>query len=138
MIAESKYEALRMKDCLTKQIDDCCCEVKMQSAKEACDIQQKIDATTTAQLQLAKDIQTNNYRDKLTASKTENLIFKYSDGAGNYPWGRGYGYDGYDGYGRGRSSNKVYNYIDPRHKSRSRSRSHSGSHSGRSTHSSKH
>jgi hypothetical protein len=140
-LADLKFETLRQKDSLSRQMDECCCELKMLSAKETCDLQQKIDASTSAQIQLQKEIQTDRYREDLSALKTENAIFKYADAEDPY-------YGGYGGYGRwgrrGRLGDKteseavVYNYIDP-YRGRSHRRSHhSGSPDSRDSRSSRH
>jgi hypothetical protein len=63
---------------------------------------------------LQKEIQTDGYRDDINALKTENSIFKYVDGEDGSRFGRrGRGY----GYGE-KTEAIVYNYNDPRGRSR--------------------
>jgi len=81
-LQEAKYEALKNKQDLSKEIGDCCCEVK-----------QKIDQRTQDVINTVDTLDRNRLRDDLTVSNNENNLLKILD------W---YDDRGYGGYGRDR------------------------------------
>jgi len=83
-LQEAKYEALKNKQDLSKEIGDCCCEVK-----------QKIDQRTQDVINTVDTLDRNRLRDDLTVSNNENNLLKILD------WYDDRGYDR-GGYGRGR------------------------------------
>jgi hypothetical protein len=123
-VADVKFEASKTKDHLSRQMDECCCELKMLSSKEACDIQQKIDAKSSEQKELTRALDENRVRDALRDSTTENAFLKLAAFADD-------GYDGYGYGGRGRrkrgyvNENENHIYVDGHGKGRH------GSHKGR-------
>lgn len=79
-----QIEAFRNKEALSKQIADCCCELKLLATKQHCDIQQKVDARATETQQLVRDSEANRVREALQACNQENLFLKMAQkGHGN-------------------------------------------------------
>jgi len=87
--ASIELEALKNKEALARQLADCCCEIKEQSAKQSCDIKQlvreqscdikvKIDARANETQLLLRNLDTARLRDDLTAANTENVILRTS------------------------------------------------------------
>ena len=94
-LAEAKYEALKNKMELSKEMGECCCEVK-----------QKIDQRTQEVIQVVDTLDRNRLRDEINTTSNENTLLKFAELGG--PFGGGYGY-GYGGYGReGRGSRRHH------------------------------
>jgi hypothetical protein len=85
--ASIKLEALKNKEALARQLAECCCEIKEQSARESCeikeltrqescDIKEKIDFRANETNLLVRELDTSRVRDDLTAANTENLILR--------------------------------------------------------------
>ena len=85
-LADAKYEALKNKMELSKEIGDCCCEVK-----------QKIDQRTQEVIGVVDTLDRNRLRDEVNTTSNENNLLKLAEFA---PFGFG-GYGGYGGYGDG-------------------------------------
>ena len=92
-LAEAKYEALKNKMELSKEMGDCCCEVK-----------QKIDQRAQDVIQVVDTLDRNRLRDEVNTTSNENNLLKFAElGAfgGGFGYGGGYGYGGYGREGRG-------------------------------------
>jgi hypothetical protein len=88
-LADAKYEALKNKMELSKEMGECCCEVK-----------QKIDQRTQEVIQVVDTLDRNRLRDEINTTNNENNLLKFSEfGAfgGGFGYGGGYGRDGRDG-----------------------------------------
>jgi ATP-dependent Lon protease len=83
-LQEAKYEALKNKQDLSKEIGDCCCEVKQKIDQRAQDVINTVDT-----------LDRNRLRDDLTVSNNENNLLKILE------WYDDRGYDGYRVRGRG-------------------------------------
>jgi len=97
-LQDAKYEALKNKQDLSKEMAECCCEVK-----------QKIDQRTQDVINTVDTLDRNRLRDEVNTINNENTFLKFLD------FDRGYD-RGYGGHGRRH-----------RHRHSSRSRSRSGS-----------
>jgi hypothetical protein len=85
-LADAKYEALKNKMELSKEMGDCCCEIKMKVDQRAQDVIATVDT-----------LDRNRLRDEVNTTTNENTFLKFAEfGAG--PWGYG-GYE--DRGGRG-------------------------------------
>ena len=96
-LQDAKYEALKNKQDLSKEMAECCCEIK-----------QKVDQRTQDVINTVDTLDRNRLRDEVNTINNENTFLKFLD------FDRGYG--GYGGHGRRH-----------RHRHSSRSRSRSGS-----------
>jgi hypothetical protein len=86
-LAEAKYEALKNKMELSKEMGDCCCEIK-----------QKVDQRTQEVIGVVDTLDRNRLRDEVNTTTNENNLLKFAElGALGGP----IGYGGYGGYGRG-------------------------------------
>jgi hypothetical protein len=94
-LQDAKYEALKNKQDLSKEMAECCCEIK-----------QKVDQRTQDVINTVDTLDRNRLRDEVNTINNENTFLKFLD------FDRGYG--GYGGHGRRHRH---------RHSSRSRSRS---------------
>lgn len=83
-LAEAKYEALKNKMELSKEMGDCCCEVK-----------EKIDQRAQDVIGVVDTLDRNRLRDEVNTTSNENNLLKFAEFG---PWG---GYGGYGGYDRG-------------------------------------
>jgi hypothetical protein len=79
-LQEAKYEALKNKNELSKEMGDCCCEIKM-----------KVDQRTQDVINTVDTLDRNRLRDDLTVANNENNVLKLLEF-----------YDGDFGRGRGR------------------------------------
>jgi len=87
-LQEAKYEALKNKNELSKELGDCCCEIK-----------QKVDQRTQDVIGVVDTLDRNRLRDEVNTTNNENNLLKFMEFG---PWGYGgYGYGGYGGRGRG-------------------------------------
>jgi hypothetical protein len=87
-LAEAKYEALKHKMELSKEMGDCCCEIK-----------QKVDQRAQDVIGVVDTLDRNRLRDEINTTSNENSLLKFAElGAFGGPGGYG-GYGG--GYGRG-------------------------------------
>jgi hypothetical protein len=81
-LQEAKYEALKNKNELSKEMGDCCCEIKMKVDQRSQDVINTVDT-----------LDRNRLRDDLTVANNENNVLKilefYQDG--DYGYGRGRG-----------------------------------------------
>ena len=81
-LQEAKYEALKNKNELSKEMGDCCCEIKMKVDQRSQDVINTVDT-----------LDRNRLRDELTVANNENNTLKilefYQDG--DYGYGRGRG-----------------------------------------------
>lgn len=88
-LQEAKYEALKNKNELSKEMGDCCCEVK-----------QKIDQRSQDIINTVDTLDRNRLRDEINTTNNEKNLLKFMEFG---PWGGNFG--GYGGYGgRGRHS----------------------------------
>jgi len=113
-VQEVKFDACKNKDALSRELDECCCELKLQACKDTSDVLQKVDLRAMEGFALARQIDTVRVRDQLEEQQTENSIFKYADSL-----------DPYSGYGgrRGRGI-QNYNHNEIYEGKRRKSRSH--------------
>ena len=79
-LQDAKYEALKNKQDLSKELAECCCEIKMKVDQRAQDVIGTVDT-----------LDRNRLRDHLTQTTNENSVLKILE------W-----YDDRGGYGRGR------------------------------------
>ena len=84
-LQEAKYEALKHKNELSKEMGDCCCEIKMKVDQRAQDVIGTVDT-----------LDRNRLRDDLTVANNENNVLKlmeyyFDDHHGGYRGGRGRG-----------------------------------------------
>lgn len=79
-LQEAKYEALKSKNELSKEMAECCCEVK-----------QKIDQRTQDVIGTVDTLDRNRLRDEINTTNNENNLLKFAEFS---PFG-------YGGYGRG-------------------------------------
>jgi hypothetical protein len=90
-LQEAKYEALKHKNDLSKEMGDCCCEIK-----------QKVDQRTQDVINTVDTLDRNRLRDEINTTNNEKNLLKFMEFG---PWGNlggGFGgYGGYGGYGRG-------------------------------------
>lgn len=93
-LQEAKYEALKNKNELSKEMGDCCCEIKM-----------KVDQRTQDVINTVDTLDRNRLRDDLTVANNENNLLRaleyYEDHGNDYGRGRGRGHRGRSG-SRGR------------------------------------
>jgi len=93
-LQEAKYEALKHKNDLSKELGDCCCEIKMKVDQRAQDVIGTVDT-----------LDRNRLRDDLTVANNENNVLKlmeyYFDDRDGYRGGRGRGSRGSRGSRRG-------------------------------------
>ena len=82
-LQDAKYEALKNKQELSKEMAECCCEIK-----------QKVDQRTQDVINTVDTLDRNRLRDEVNTINNENTILRLLDG----DWGRG------RGRGRGRRS----------------------------------
>jgi len=83
-LQEAKYEALKNKQDLSKEMAECCCEIKMKVDQRAQDVIGTVDT-----------LDRNRLRDDLNVANNENNVLKILE------WYDDRGYDR-GGYGRGR------------------------------------
>jgi hypothetical protein len=92
-LQEAKYEALKNKNELSKEMGDCCCEIKMKVDQRSQDVINTVDT-----------LDRNRLRDELNIANNENNTLKilefYQDG--DYGRGRGHHHRGRRGGSRGR------------------------------------
>ncbi len=92
-LQEAKYEALKHKNELSKEMGDCCCEIK-----------QKVDQRTQDVINTVDTLDRNRLRDEINTTNNEKNLLKFMEFG---PWGNfggpygGFGYGGYGGRGRG-------------------------------------
>jgi hypothetical protein len=82
-LADAKYEALKHRTELSKEMSECCCEIK-----------QKIDQRTQDVLGTVESLDRDRLRDSATTTANENSLLKIvelADGFGGYDYGRGRG-----------------------------------------------
>jgi hypothetical protein len=85
-LQEAKYEALKHKNDLSKEMGDCCCEIK-----------QKVDQRTQDVINTVDTLDRNRLRDEINTTNNEKNLLKFMEFG---PWGNfGGGYGGYGGYG---------------------------------------
>lgn len=84
-LADAKYEALKNKMELSKEMGECCCEIK-----------QKVDQRTQDVIGVVDTLDRNRLRDEVNTTTNENSLLKLAEFG---PWGGFPG--GYGGYGRG-------------------------------------
>jgi len=80
-LQEAKYEALKSKNELSKEMAECCCDVK-----------QKIDQRTQDVIGVVDTLDRNRLRDEINTTNNENNLLKFAEFTGL----------GWDDYGRGR------------------------------------
>lgn len=86
-LQEAKYEALKNKMELSKEMGDCCCEIK-----------QKVDQRSQEVIATVDTLDRNRLRDEVNTTSNENNLLKFAEFG---PWGGyGGGYGGYGGEGR--------------------------------------
>ena len=84
---EAKYEALKHKMELSKEMGDCCCEIK-----------QKVDQRSQEVIGVVDTLDRNRLRDEVNTTTNENSLLKFAElGAFGGPGGYG-GYGGYGGH----------------------------------------
>jgi hypothetical protein len=83
-LQEAKYEALKNKQELSKEMAECCCEVKQKIDQRAQDVIGTVDT-----------LDRNRLRDELNVTANENNVLKILE------WYDDRGFDGYRGRGRG-------------------------------------
>jgi hypothetical protein len=83
-LAEAKYEALKNKMELSKEMGDCCCEIK-----------QKVDQRTQEVIGVVDTLDRNRLRDEVNTTSNENNLLKFAE------LGAFGGFGGYGGYGGG-------------------------------------
>lgn len=89
-LQEAKYEALKNKCDLSKEMAECCCEIKM-----------KVDQRTQDVIGTVDTLDRNRLRDEINTTNNEKNLLKFMEFG---PWGGAGGYGGFGGYGgRGRS-----------------------------------
>jgi len=83
-LQEAKYEALKNKNELSKEMGDCCCEIKMKVDQRSQDVINTVDT-----------LDRNRLRDDLTVANNENNLLRaleyYDDHGNDYGRGRGRG-----------------------------------------------
>jgi len=85
---EAKYEALKHKMELSKEMGDCCCEIK-----------EKVDQRSQEVIGVVDTLDRNRLRDEVNTTNNENNLLKFAE-LGSFGGYGGYG--GYEGgYGRG-------------------------------------
>jgi len=85
-LAEAKYEALKNKMELSKEMGECCCEIK-----------EKVDQRTQEVIGVVDTLDRNRLRDEVNTTSNENNLLKFAEFG---PWGGiGGGYGGGYGYG---------------------------------------
>lgn len=89
-LQEAKYEALKSKNELSKEMAECCCDVK-----------QKIDQRTQDVIGVVDTLDRNRLRDEINTTNNENNLLKFAEYAG-LGWGGDYGY-GHGGRGSRRN-----------------------------------
>ena len=81
-LQEAKYEALKSKNELSKEMAECCCDVK-----------QKIDQRTQDVIGVVDTLDRNRLRDEINTTNNENNLLKFAEftglGWGDYDYGRG-------------------------------------------------
>jgi hypothetical protein len=98
-LQEAKYEALKNKCDLSKEMAECCCEIK-----------QKVDQRTADVIGTVDTLDRNRLRDEVNTTNNENNMLKFAEfsqwnnGGFGGPGGYGYGYgrEGRDGRRDGR------------------------------------
>jgi predicted transport protein len=123
-LAESKYEALKNKDDLSRQLAECCCEIKTQQAASTadakyealknqqmlssqlanccCEIKTGIDKSTSDILMQFNVSDSNKLRDSLNTANNEVNLLKIAERTRIDPLLLAYGFGGRDnnhGYG---------------------------------------
>ena len=94
-LQEAKYEALKNKCDLSKEMAECCCEIK-----------QKVDQRTQDVIGTVDTLDRNRLRDEINTTNNEKNLLKFMEFG---PWGGAGGFGGYGGHGgyghggRGRS-----------------------------------
>ena len=78
-LQEAKYEALKNKCDLSKEMAECCCEIKMKVDQRGQDVINTVDT-----------LDRNRLRDEVNTINNENTILKLLD-YGDYGYGRGHG-----------------------------------------------
>jgi hypothetical protein len=81
---EAKYEALKHKMELSKEMGDCCCEIK-----------QKVDQRSQEVIGVVDTLDRNRLRDEVNTTSNENNLLKFAEfgpGGGFGGYGGGYGY----------------------------------------------
>jgi len=84
-LADAKYEALKNKMELSKEMGECCCEIK-----------QKVDQRTQDVIGVVDTLDRNRLRDEVNTTSNENNLLKFAEFG---PWGGFGGYGGGYGYG---------------------------------------
>jgi hypothetical protein len=84
-LQEAKYEALKNKMELSKEMGECCCEIK-----------QKVDQRTQDVIGVVDTLDRNRLRDEVNTTSNENNLLKFAEFG---PWGGFGGYGGGYGYG---------------------------------------
>jgi hypothetical protein len=84
-LAEAKYEALKNKMEISKEMGDCCCEIK-----------EKVDQRSQEVIGVVDTLDRNRLRDEINTTNNENNLLKFAEFG---PFG-GYG-GGFGGYGGG-------------------------------------
>jgi len=84
-LADAKYEALKNKMELSKEMGECCCEIK-----------QKVDQRTQDVISVVDTLDRNRLRDEVNTTSNENNLLKFAEFG---PWGGFGGYGGGYGYG---------------------------------------
>lgn len=89
-LQEAKYEALKHKNELSKEMGDCCCEIK-----------QKIDQRSQDVINTVDTLDRNRLRDEINTTNNEKNLLKFMEFGpwGNFGGGVGPGFGGYGGYG---------------------------------------
>jgi hypothetical protein len=92
-LQEAKYEALKNKCDLSKEMSECCCDIK-----------QKVDQRTADVIGTVDTLDRNRLRDEVNTTNNENNMLKFAEfaqwnnngfgGTGGYGYGYGYGRDG--------------------------------------------
>jgi hypothetical protein len=83
-LADAKYEALKNKMELSKEMGECCCEIK-----------QKVDQRAQDVIGVVDTLDRNRLRDEVNTTSNENNLLKFAE------LGAFGGYGGYGGYDRG-------------------------------------
>lgn len=88
-LQEAKYEALKHKNDLSKEMGDCCCEIK-----------QKVDQRTQDVINTVDTLDRNRLRDEINTTNNEKNLLKFMEFGpwGNLGGGVGPGYGGYGGH----------------------------------------
>jgi hypothetical protein len=92
-LKEAELEALKTEQRLSKQMAECCCEIKEKVDMNSCAIKEKIDTRATITDVLIKDNETSRLKDDLYYSREKYLIRSRRDRSFSPRRGR----DGRDG-----------------------------------------